>query len=255
MAEIPISSFLAGSDEPILIGRENELRELESALTSGSSQICAVSGAPGTGKTELVQALARRAAVSGWTVVGPLPVTRDTREKDFSNCVETRALSPSSLAGSARDGPMEATGSVASIAGGASEDAKKGAAESDPRSADALSALSSVVLLLDPYDPSKEFDEWFVRRFLVDLAKARGPVVTLVAHRELAWTRLHEIAAVKLELRGLRRAEYKRYFEDISTTLNPPLMPDEVNVYVSALVHEPYLVVPFVRALSLSRVS
>ena len=183
-----------------------------------------IEGSTWAGKSTLLRALVERAA--GWRVVPardePFVVHLSTTSDDLTAALH-RALTRQDawLAEPPRD-PLRVLGRVA----------------------------DRVLLLIDDYNPSTEFDAWFRTSFW-PRARTRAGLVIVVTGREETLAPLHEIADDRLPLGGLDPDAVHDHLSRLGASTRPALTPEQVETLTGSVAARPDLVGALIRLLQL----
>ena len=216
-APIPFPAVLARAADTSLVGRDQALRRLDSALElaqRGERQMVLVSGEPGIGKSALAAVWARRAAEGGARVLaGRSPAEAVTSYQPFVEAVRPVALARPDLIARAGPGAHMMVRLLPDLA----ERLPRSAVQADPGTERYL-LFEGVVALL-----GRLAEEGPVILVLDDLHWADAPSVALVVHlarhpdqspllvvgtyRDTELTTSHPLANMLGELRRERRFE------------------------------------------------
>src|SRR6266550_2297922 len=88
----PNSAF-STCDEPVVVGREQELARFRTILQEGHPLLMVITGGPGVGKSSLLHAFQAQAVTAGWTAAPGsasecLRITPETTEESFIDQVQ-----------------------------------------------------------------------------------------------------------------------------------------------------------------------
>ena len=227
-------------ETPAVIGHREELERLRGVLHQGTASVVVVSGPAGAGKTPLLARLRAEAVTMSWSVVGPVRITPastpDTLIEPLTAFPAQRLDRPDQLLGRRLD-----SGAVG----------QQRAAEAASPLIASLRRRVPLLLVIDDYQPSPDFDEWFAERFLppqlmdLDLALA-----VVVATRPGNEPKIEGIPNVLIPVMPLSNDHLLRYFVGIGDLLSPPARPQEVKAWVEAVQAKPALIDPLVRSLA-----
>jgi hypothetical protein len=199
--------------------RAGELAHLHSVLAARRPALVVLTGAPGMGKTTLLETWAGRATALGWEVAGGdacrrLAVTPSTDERGFRAALLAARSEP--------DGARRARARATVSAPPARQRAL------DPL-LNELARRAPVMVALDDYYPNPQFAEWFEDGFLPELRSCGAAVVIGVAVR--ASHCLADRADRVVALERLTPADVTAALASLGDSLRPPLAPHELEAY------------------------
>lgn len=204
-------------------------------LSERMPAVIAVCGSPGMGKTSLLRAFRDRAVTRGWVVAGGrddgrIAIGAGTQRQDFVTAVLDRIeRSPEPGA----DAHPEARGPDGPM---------------DPFVAE-LARRAPLVIVVDDYRPGPLFADWFERTFLPGVKSSGAPLVIAAAQRARG-RRMDSHATRVIELSALDALFVRDRLLEIEG-LEPPLTPDELDVYAREA-DSPLLVDSLLHVLSLA---
>lgn len=221
--------------------RSRELNRILEILNDRRPAVIVLTGAPGMGKTSLLDAVRTRAARRGWAIAGGgedsrLAVDPGTRDHQFRRAVLDSFRQPddSRSIRARREGAV--SGPIR-------------AARVDPF-VDELARISPVVLLIDDYRPSPTFAEWFEDDFLVAVRACAAPLVVALAPPDTGRPLDHR-ATDPIELQPLETEVVRSALLELDAKLDPPLNESELEVYLHE-VDTPLLLDSLTRVLALA---
>lgn len=196
----------AETDELPLIGRDEELRQLEELLDGPASGLVLVTGGARTAKSVLLRVLRSRAGARGWTVHPPLhPDGTDLLTID-PGTVPAQLLGPLGLrADPVTDGWR---------------------AEASPPE----------LVLIHHYQPTQQFDDWFVDEALPAITSSHriSPLLLVLAAYERDVAHLTPFARRTMPVGHLAPGPVRSHLQALGTALREPLSNDELDAYVVA---------------------
>jgi hypothetical protein len=200
--------------------RARELAHLHAVLAARRPALVVLTGAPGMGKTTLLETWGARASALGWEVAGGdacrrLAVTPSTDERGFRAALLAATCETDDGARRAR---ARATVSA--------PPARRRAL--DPL-LNELARRAPFLVLLDDYCPNPQFAEWFEDGFLPELSRC-GAAVVIGAAVRVAECLSHRADRV-VALGKLAPADVHEALASLGGALRPPLAPYELEVY------------------------
>ena len=225
----------AASGQVLSIGRKQELTKLDIVLQRHRPAMVVVTGAPGIGKTTLLQVFQSHAVAHGWRTTsssseGMVRVIMNTTDTTFSEQV-------SNMLGISADQSFQ-----------------RGTPTDKPSFAEELrleTVYAPILLLIDGYQPSPEFGQWFTDRFIKELKRTERPVVVVIAERPEAVTKLLPLADETIHLGQLERQAVRQHLESIGRHIVPKIEPKELKKYIEACQKSPELLDSLTRVLRL----
>jgi hypothetical protein len=242
----PNATALPAEDEPVVVGREQELAQLTKILGESQPMLVVVKGRAGVGKTSLLQAFRTQAEAAGWNTAPYgasaefLSVTTATTEETFSAQVQTLLAVPRGKS------YLEKSQGKSS---------PNTSAEQAPLLAivEQLRGRAPLLLLIDGYLPAPEFMDWFQNRFVPDVSRAGAPVVVIVAERPEGTAPLEPSATQIIVLERPEEEAIRQHFIRLGEQISPPLQEDELNIYVETANKQTDMLVSLTRVLRLAR--
>jgi hypothetical protein len=230
--------------EVLLLGRQAELARIAQRVDAGNPAVVLLMGEVGTGKTEMLRAAADQARGKDWTVVGDigLGVDLETNERAFAARVQEFI--------------RFSTDSTRAFGSGSEVEAHAHLATAEPVATIGssfvreLARQAPLLLLVDGFRASEEFAEAFAR-FLSRVRSTGSAVVVLVAGRVPELRELVPVADEVIEVGPLAEEPVRDYFKRL--VIEPPLTPEEIDVYVAESVKRPDRAVSLARVLALAR--
>jgi AAA ATPase-like protein len=200
--------------------RARELAHLHAVLAARRPALVVLAGAPGMGKTTLLETWGARATALGWEVAGGdachrVAVTPSTDERGFRAALLAARCETDDGARRAR---ARATVSA--------PPARRRAL--DPL-LNELARRAPFLVLLDDYCPNPQFAEWFEDGFLPELHRCGAPVVIGAAVRSPQC--LGDRADRLVVLGKLAAADVHEALASLGGSLRPPLAPHELEIY------------------------
>ena len=204
--------------------RARELAHLHAVLAARRPALVVVTGAPGMGKTTLLETWGARASALGWEVAGGdacrrLAVTPSTDERGFRAALLAARASPTTARASpalARRSPLRRRAAARSIR----------CSTSSPGGRRSWS-------LLDDYCPNPQFAEWFEDGFLPELQRCGAPWWS--APRCGSRTASATAPTASWRSGSSRPPTCTQALASLGRCARPPLAPHELEVYA----HEP----------------
>src|SRR5262245_6284297 len=275
MTRLEIESFL----------REKELAGFKQVLAQTGPRLIVVSGDEGLGKSSLLRVFHIAAMEMGRRVAptdlrGALRVNAETSENSFTGEVAALlGILPEDLA-SAPEGqrielPAEPTlrsfpqivisrgrlGDLASADSNSRSGPQQGGSPVELRRrfhplierirSRSEKTEAPILLLIDEYDPSKEFDSWFGGHFLAELRKSVAMMTLVVAGEPKKVKRLVARADLHLLLEAPDEGFIRQTLARMADRIMPPMAPAEMGLYVKEIVAQPHLLRHLLRALML----
>lgn len=234
------------ADEPVLVGLDDQLGLLSETLEDGQPLLVVIVGGPGSGKSSLLQALRAQADAAGWNTAPAAAsetfrVTTETTEETFSTQVQTLMAVPSGQS------------FVEQSPGNSVVGTSSGQQPLLPILKQ-LRARVPLLLLVDSFQATPEFADWFQNHFLRDVKRSGAPIIIAVAERPEAATRLSPLADLVVTLGTLDEQAIQQHFEMMGKQISPLMGEDELKVYVAAAYKEPEMLSSLTRALRLAAV-
>jgi hypothetical protein len=200
--------------------RAPELAHLQAVLAARRPALVVLTGAPGMGKTTLLETWGARASALGWEVAGGnacrrLAVTPSTDERGFRAALLAATCE-------ADDGARRARARATVSAPPARRRAL------DPL-LNELARRAPFLVLLDDYCPNPQFAEWFEDGFLPELQRC-GAVVVMGAAVRVSGCLSHRADRV-VALGKLAPADVREALASLGGALHPPLASHELEVY------------------------
>jgi len=239
-----MASSTSALAEARLIGREQELKELE-ALLECAPAVVTVAAQPGMGKSAVVKAFSELCRAKGWTVMGPSPGeaplvgSRTTKEQFLArigqllNSIDTagRVSTSSSSLASASAMPRNERRLLAQVV--------------------ALARLAPAVLIIEDFDADLRFAGWFDRGFLTDVTGCKRHVIVLLTGQPADLAHLEHVDAA-VTLGPLDESAVRARFEQIGSRLRPRPEPKELAEYVRKASKSPSLMTSLAVVLALA---
>jgi AAA ATPase domain len=247
------ASVSALSPAPTLIARETELARFDTLLSRGSPALVLVTGDAGTGKSVLVKAVLHRSAAAGWTTAGPLTVSPDTEDADFTAALrELLGISAETLPGSTVERPEEMLRARESARGEEPTEARIAVEDRSPLII-ALRRRQPLLIAVDGYRPSPRFHKWLLDIFVHDLFVSAGSVVIVFAERPAAAALIRPRVDEEIRVDAVGRQLLHGQFAILGAALSPPAERPEIDAWVSAVGNDPELIGPLWRALAVAQ--
>ncbi|MFX0194481.1 MAG: AAA family ATPase [Candidatus Hodarchaeota archaeon] len=108
-----------------------------------------------------------------------------------------------------------------------------------------------LVIMIDGYRPQSRFGEWFRDRFLENVKSTKERVVVIVAGEPGDTDMLGSTEDERITMGSLDCAGVRRYFEQISGEITPPLGTHELDEYVKDVCDKPEMLYRLTRLLKL----
>ena len=239
-------SALQVADEPVLVGREQELSRFKKILADGQPLLVVITGQAGVGKTTLLNAFRTQAKAAGWNTAPPsaaaetLRVAQDTTEEDFGNRVQGLLAMPSG---------------ESFIEKSPGKNAGQTSSEQPPLLplVEQLRASAPLLLLVDGYQPAAVFADWFQNRFVQDVRRAGASVIVVVSELP-EWTTkfLSPLADQIITLGTLDEQAIRQHFVTLGEKISPRIEEPELNVYVESAYKKPEMIGSLTRVLRLA---
>ncbi len=228
--------------EAVFVGRESELKQLEEQLALAPAVI-SISGEPGLGKSALVRAFTGACRASGWTVAAPaaadppLVGPRTTREQFLTRVAQLVLSFPDP----GRLGQSSAP--IPAVESGTQRERRL-----QPE-VQMLARFAPAVLLIEDFHGDQRFAGWFARNFLADVLDSGRPLVVLLTGRPANLESLQHLG-LNVSLGNLDKTRVRAYLEGLSRDLRPPLVPTELDSYVTKGAASPSLLTSLAVVLS-----
>jgi hypothetical protein len=271
----------------MLVGRDSEMTQLAEALQGGKHMLVVISGKPGMGKSSLLKELRSRAESLSWKILpeeesdGTIAINWKTTEKDFLDKASFKSL-PGVEAGdlqiqttshypspavpeSAKDETGKKDATVVSVQNADIAfqplDINQGAFQGK---ADALSPSGKLkptsefghwyggtLILIDNYQPDKNFEAWFLERYIPDMRRGTSPIVIVVAGIASDLGALKKTADRKVELGELQIQAATEYFRKLNDDIEVKMEEKEIQVYADKSAKDPNIIDALTRLLQL----
>ena len=208
---------------PAIVGRRRELEQLAALIERRAPALVLVAGPAGTGKSTVIRAAQPDAEADGWTM---LPAAEATE------LVAGSATTPESFAATvwAHLDVVPAGDPVTGLA---------------PTLAD----RAPLLVTLDVFRPTDAFATWLVGDLMAELRSSSAPVVLAAMTAFDSDERLLRPAAdLLLRLGPLDTSEVRAALNALGP-LDPPLVDDELNVYVREGSSDPAVLASLLRLL------
>lgn len=229
-------------DAPLFF-RTQELDRILAIVGQKRPAVIVLTGAPGMGKTGLLDTLRARAAADGWAIGGTtgdhkLTVDPRTTPGRFREQLVATLSEPHQ--------PEHTIATTSSLV------QRTRSVDADPVVADLAerSGGGPVLITIDDFRPSPAFSSWFERRFVPGLLTSGLPIAVVMAER-LGGADVRASATAVIELGPLPVELVKGSLAELSETLDPPLSENEFSVYAREA-RSPALLDSLLRALSLA---
>ncbi len=239
----PNSAF-STCDEPVVVGREQELARFRTILQEGHPLLMVITGGPGVGKSSLLHAFQAQAVTAGWTAAPGsasecLRITPETTEESFIDQVQNliAVLSDQSF--------IEKSPAKTSVEGSAAQPPLLPIVEQ-------LRFRAPLLLLIDGYQPEPAFAEWFQTRFVKEIKDTAAPVIVVVSERPDGATKLTVLAEQIVTLGVLEEPAIRKHFETMNQQISPRMTEDELNIYVDEGFQKPEMIGSLTRVLRLA---
>lgn len=231
--------------------RPRELDRILAVLGRKRPAVVVLTGAPGMGKSGVLDALRSRAAAQGWAIGGSygdhrLVVEPRTTQETFREDVVGTLQEAAEAATTAPHGPASALAASSPLVHRARS------VNADPVVAELArrSGGNPVLITIDDFRPSPAFGSWFERRFVPALLASELPIVVAMAER-LGGVDVRASATEVIELGPLSPDFVRQALSAISDKLDPPLSDHEFTVY-GREARSPVLLDSLLRALALA---
>ncbi len=233
-----------------LVGRDDELAQLDAVLQKRDPAVIIVSAAAGMGKTTLLRAAALRAIEQGWATThshadAEIEVSQTTTAQDFSSEVQARLDLPST------EPVLESLPEPELLHAMTSPPASRTASRFVHPLVRQLRQRAPVLLLIDGYRPSPRFGDWFRDIFLGHIRKTETPIAVIISDRPRDVEGLTPAADLVVALKPPNADAVRRHFEAIGERLAPPMQTAELNEYIQAARRKPEILDTLTRLLRL----
>ena len=246
---LPISSLVQivellykrDDTKQITIGREQDFAEFDALLSERRPALVTVAGETGAGRTNLLRAFQVTASQKEWNVVPNkswdyLRIAPETDEKKFGR--QLRKL-------------LKLTSDAPVV-----EDSIRAVSKTRSRNnpiVEQLSQKAPVVLLIDGFQPNKEFARWFTEFFLAEIKRSRKLVIIVVNDRtpEMEDLIRHSDRNFSTDMQdaGLIR----RKLESLGREITPPMEAAELEEYIKEAQTRLEILDSLTRVLELTR--
>jgi hypothetical protein len=270
----------------MFIGRDSEIAQLEKVLREGKQALVVISSKPGMGRPELLEELRSRAKNLNWRILpvvlkeeelpGTIAINRNTTTKDFREKVSltpfidikaddsriqtTTPYQSSAVPESAKDETGKKAESVFSVQRTQTEfqqqdikqDAPQECAKEKPSpTTEVGQVLGGTLILIDGYQPNKEFETWFLQDYLHEIKRVMFPIVIVVAGYSGDLAALTKFADRIVELDELQIQTTTDYFRDLNNHIEVKMEEKEIQAYAVESAKDPSLIDALTRLLPL----
>lgn len=210
------------------------MEQILSELEKREPVVIGISGKPGVGKSTLLKRIVEAVDGTGWLVpddkLETIRVNKRTTPESFCETIsrELEQKAPSSSLQQEQTATTEAEVTAQ------------------------LRQVAPVLLVVDGFDPTAQFIEWFAGIFMAGMIAARSPVAVLCADNELDAKSLGNPAARVYELNRLEPGRVRDLIQKSVNRIEPPMETAELEVYVQELSQQPHLLDSLLRVLQLA---
>lgn len=212
------------------VGRTRLYDELVAHLHPDRPAVMAVVGAPGTGRSYLLEHLRGAAVELGYRFMGvdeQLVVDPTTTLTDVWRVVRALGQPEAAATDLARRPPSVADSDI--------EDAVL----------HELRTAAPILLAVEGYTPHPDLDEWITQHLIARLRSERIPVVLVIAGTEENVAAVRRIADVSVELGRLDVDEVSDFLAEAARDVRPPVDDEELRAYAGAAADHPSYVWAF----------